>query len=50
MVKLIKTSILINIIMLATGCSSMMKNSISYAIHYETGKFLYKTIGPSVEI
>ncbi|MFW2046334.1 hypothetical protein [Acinetobacter variabilis] len=46
MVKLIKTSILINIIMLATGCSSMMKNSISYAIHYETGKFIYKNNWP----
>lgn len=32
--------------MLATGCSSMMKNSISYAIHYETGKFIYKNNWP----
>lgn len=28
--------------MIATGCSATMKNSISYAIHYETGKFIYK--------
>ena len=32
--------------MLATGCSSMMKNSISYAIHYDSGKFVYKNNWP----
>ncbi|TCB60988.1 hypothetical protein E0H85_03830 [Acinetobacter terrae] len=46
MVKLIKTSILINIIMLVTGCASMMKNSISFAIHYDSGKFIYKNNWP----
>ena len=32
--------------MLATGCSSMMKNSISFAIHYDSGKFVYKNNWP----
>ena len=46
MVKLIKTTILINIIMLATGCSSMMQNSISFAIKGQNKSYIYKNTWP----
>ena len=46
MVKLIKTTILINIIMLATGCSSMMQNSISFAIKWQNKSYIYKNTWP----
>ncbi|WP_228284036.1 hypothetical protein [Acinetobacter terrae] len=46
MVKLIKMSILINIIMLATGCASMMKNSISFAIKGQNKSYIYKNTWP----
>ncbi|TCB57012.1 hypothetical protein E0H84_01985 [Acinetobacter terrestris] len=32
--------------LVVSGCSSMMKNSISYSIHYDSGKFVYKNNWP----
>ncbi len=46
MVKLIKISILIIGIISNTGCSSMMKNSISFSIHGQNKSYIYKNTWP----
>ena len=43
-----KLMLLISLVtsLVLSGCSSMMKNSISFAIHYDSGKFVYKNNWP----